>query len=104
MATDDIAEIGIDDEQRLFVRPATATFPHIYREALDVHWDAARRHLHSPMPREWTHLQWFQHIIGAAAIHSHDLRITPATLWTNIPAGLRDEIDTWVASHAQSAP
>ena len=67
----------------------------IYREAADVHWDPARHHLHSPKPREWTYLHWFQHIIGIAAVHSHDLRLTSSTAWVGVPSELRREIQDW---------
>ena len=38
--SDRIVEIEIDDQRRLCVTPATAAFPLIYREAMDVGWDA----------------------------------------------------------------
>lgn len=52
MRTDTIVAVGIDEDGSLWVRPATATFPYIYREAMGVHWDAGRRRLFSPKPRE----------------------------------------------------
>lgn len=39
MATDSIAEIAIDEVGRLCVRPSTASFPFIWREAMEAHWD-----------------------------------------------------------------
>jgi len=98
MTTDSIAEIGIDEQERLYLRPATATFPYIYREALDVHWEPSRNHLHSPKPREWTYFQWFQHIIDTAALVSFDLHISAATKWTNIPDELRLLMQSWDSS------
>ena len=100
MDVDTIAEVGIDGDMRLFVRPATARFPYIYREAMEVHWDAARSRLHSPKPREWTYLRWFQQIVAAAAEQSTDLRLAPSTAWTNVPEDLRAEIEHWSASAA----
>ena len=102
MTTDSIAEVGIDEQERLYIRPSTATFPYIYREAVEVHWEPNRHHLHSPKPREWTYMQWFQHIIGAAALQSFDLRITDSTVWTNIPDSLRAEMQTWFFSQHPS--
>ena len=49
---DSIAEIGIDEQERIYVRPSRATFPYIYREAVEIHWEPVRRNLHSPKPRE----------------------------------------------------
>jgi hypothetical protein len=48
MRTDAIAAIGIDEDGSLWVKPATATFPFIYREAMDVKWDAERLRLSAP--------------------------------------------------------
>ena len=102
MTTDSIAEVGIDEQQRLYVRPSTATFPYIYREAVDVHWEPKRHYLHSPVPRDWTYLQWFQHIIGAAALQSYDLRLTPSTVWSSTPAQLSTEIQQWYSSRNET--
>jgi hypothetical protein len=93
MTTDLIAEVGIDEQGRLYLRPCSASFPYIYREAVEVHWDPDRRHLYSPRPREWTYPQWFRHIVEAAALQSCDLRLTPATAWTNVPPDVRAEME-----------
>ena len=42
MRSDAIEALGIEDDATLWVKPVMATFPHIYREAMDVHWDAHR--------------------------------------------------------------
>ena len=104
MEADSIAEIGIDESQRLFVTPASATFPYIYREAMEVHWDAVRRRLHSPKPREWDYLRWFQQIIAAAAEQSCNLQLASSTAWSNISAELKDEIERWSGSRAAKRP
>lgn len=95
--SDEIAEVGIDEQQRLYLQPSTLSFPLIYREAADVHWDAERRRLHSSPPRKWTYLQWFRHILNTVG-PQRELRITPATKWVNVPLELRREIDEWLAS------
>jgi hypothetical protein len=104
MTTDSIAEVGIDEQERLYVRPSTATFPYIYREAVEVHWDPNRHYVHSPKPREWTYLQWFQHIIDAAALQSCELRLTPSTIWINIAPELSVEMQRWFSSYTRKAP
>jgi len=53
MQTDLIEAVGIDESGSLWVKPATATFPYIYREAMEVHRDAERACLYSPKPRKW---------------------------------------------------
>ena len=98
MTTDFIAEVGIDEKRQLFARPSTATFPYIYREAVDIHWEPKRRYLHATKPRDWSYLECFQHIIGAAALQSCDLRLAPSTVWSSIPADLRTQIEQWFYS------
>jgi hypothetical protein len=88
-----IAEVGIDAQERLYIRPATVTFPQIYREAREVHWDAAARRLHSPKPREWNHARWFRQIVAAADAYGQPLCLTPATVWVNIPDELKTEFE-----------
>jgi hypothetical protein len=103
MQRDCIAEVGIDGERRLFVRPGKAKFPHIYREAMDVHWDASRGVLHSPAPRDWSYIRWFQQIIAAAAEQSYDLRLAHSTLWSNVSSDIRAEIEQLNASREYHA-
>lgn len=60
MRHDEIKEVVIDDTGSLYVVQSTATFPNIYREAMQVGWNQKENRLFSPKPREWTYLQWFQ--------------------------------------------
>ena len=92
MNADHITEISIDSEGRLLVFPASNTYPMIYREAVEVHWDSDGRFLYSPKPRKWTYLHWFQHIIDIAG----GLVLGPNTKWTNVPDELKMEIEAWM--------
>jgi DNA-binding transcriptional regulator/RsmH inhibitor MraZ len=92
MNTDSIAEVAIDDDGRLLVSPSSHSYPMIYREAVEVHWDAVGRFLYSPKPREWSYLDWFKHIIDTAG----DLVLSADTRWKNIPADLRIEAEAWI--------
>src|SRR5690242_4029887 len=83
MTKDRIAEISIDREGRLCVRPVSAEFPHIYREAMEVTWDTARRSLRSPVPRGWTYEHWFQQILDAVRQQGVELVIDESTRWSN---------------------
>lgn len=56
MTTDKILEIGIDDKERLFIKPNKERFTLIYRTATDVHWDNNGPFLYSPKPRKWKNL------------------------------------------------
>jgi hypothetical protein len=62
MLRDSIEALGIAPDGSPWVRPANATFPYIYREAMEVHWDADRRCLYGPKPREWSYIDWFKQI------------------------------------------
>jgi len=87
MERDTIAELEIDAAGKLHVVPSTQAFPHIYREAMEVHWDTARRSLYSPAPREWTYSRWFQQILAAAQEQGCQLRLSSSTKWLNIDPG-----------------
>ncbi len=100
MTIDSIAEVGIDELDRLYIRPNTAKFPFIYREAVEVHWDDTRQCLYSPKPRDWSYLEWFQHLLDAAALQSTILRLTPKTLWSNISVELKDEMQLWFSTQS----
>lgn len=91
--TDAIEAIGIDERGSLWVKPVTVDFRHIYRTAMEVHWDEARRTLYSPRPREWSHVRWFRQIRDAAiGEYRVELIVTPDTVWSNIDPGLRRAI------------
>jgi hypothetical protein len=93
MDSDKITEVLIDSEGRLQIYPASNTYPMIYREAVEVHWDPHGRFLYSPKPREWSYLHWFQHIIEIAG----GLVLSPDTMWTNIPDDLRHDAELWMS-------
>ena len=92
MRTDAIEAIGIDEKGSLWVKPATATFPYIYREAMEVSWDAERLRLYSPKPREWSYIDWFRRIRDAAREQGVELALQATTSWLNIEATLRQRI------------
>src|SRR4051812_29135295 len=92
MRTDWIEEVGIDQDGGLWVRPATASFPYIYREAMEVRWDAERRRLYSPKPREWSYVAWFTQIICGAHYQGVDLEIGQTTRWSDIAPDLQQAI------------
>jgi hypothetical protein len=89
MQRDEISEVGIDDRGRLYVRPETTTFPYIWREAMEVHWDVEGGFLYSPVPREWSYADWFTQIVSAAREQAWDLHLTPRTQWANVPEDVR---------------
>lgn len=88
MKIDTVKEIKIDEQGRLCLYPATKSFAMIYREAAEVHWDASGKFLYSPKPREWSYADWYKHIITVVG----GLRLTPATIWTNVPLEVKKNI------------
>ena len=94
MSEDPIAEVGIDADERLYVRPSTSSFDHIYRAGMQVNWEPTGRRLFSPKPREWTYADWFAQIVEAVSgEYGTTLQLTSYTEWTNVPASLRAEIE-----------
>jgi hypothetical protein len=92
MRTDSIEAIGIDEGGSLWVKPAAATFPFIYRESMDVHWDADRLRLYSPKPREWSYVVWFRQIRNAAREQGVELELGQNTSWSGIDPELQQAI------------
>lgn len=90
---DEIIEIAIDENERLLVKPKNTSFTLIYRTATEVHWDEKLLLLYSPKPREWTYLNWYQHIINVAEVECNTkLILTARTVWTNITQDLKKQI------------
>jgi hypothetical protein len=99
MLKDTIAEIGIDDAGRLYVRPASRSFEHVYRAAMEVYWDASNGWLFSPKPREWTYVDGFKQIVAAAADeYGTALNVTSDTAWSNVPTSLQAQIESLARS------
>ncbi len=92
-------EVGIDEAGRLCVAPSSHSFPFIYREAVEVHWDAQGAFLYSPMPREWTYLDWFKQIVSAGELQGCALQLSGDTKWNNVPEELRGEIFEWMTQY-----
>lgn len=92
MKTDDIEEIGIDEAGSLWVKPATARFPYMYREAMEVGWDGERECLFGPTPRQWSYADWFRQIVAAAKEQGTALLLSAGTQWISIDDSLKAEI------------
>jgi hypothetical protein len=99
MQQDAIAEIEIDATGQLHVVPSSCTFPYIYREAMEVHWNPERRSLCSPVPREWSYARWFEQIVAAAREQGWLLHPTTSTSWRNIPESVKAEFLRVAAGH-----
>jgi hypothetical protein len=102
MNRDKIAEIGFDEQGRLYVMPLTVTFPYVYREAMEVAWDDEYHYLCAPPPPRsqlapvgW----WLRQIFAAARAQDCELHLAPETKLRNIPHQLVDEIKTVLREH-----
>ena len=100
MDIDEIKEISIDSAGRLLIYPSTHSFPYIYREAMEVHWESAVKALHSPVPREWSYPRWFQQISAAAKEQGCTLVLSESTHWHNVPAEVKASIQAVAGSTA----
>lgn len=90
---DEIIEVGIDKDGRLFVRPKNERFTHIYRTGTEVHWNEKELCLYSPKPREWNYFDWYRHIIEVAEKDcNRKLIVTQRTIYTNIADELKKQI------------
>lgn len=94
METDFIDEVGIDEDGKLYLHPHSQSFPLIYREGVEVHWNPAKKHLHSPIPRIWSYPDWFSHIMSTAG----SLRLSDDTKWANISPEQRSSMEEWYKS------
>ncbi len=93
MKIDEISEIGIDDQERLFIKPSKERFTLIYRTATEVHWDSNDFFLYSPKPRDWSYLDWFIHIMRVTETECNcRLILTEKTKWINIDEELKEKI------------
>ena len=98
---DDIAELGIDEQDRLYVVPASERFPMIYREAMEVNWDPSRNALYSPKPREWSYSDWLTQIVSAAHSQGVELKLSASTKWNGITAADRCDFESAMEGVAQ---
>jgi hypothetical protein len=93
MRTDIITEIGIDELERLYIKPKEEKFTLIYRTATEVHWNNEKCFLYSPKPKDWNYLDWYKHIKKVVETECNcKLTLTEDTMWKNINAELRTEI------------
>jgi hypothetical protein len=97
---DEIVEIGIDSEERLYVRPRNETFEYIWRAAMEINWDPVRGVLYGSKPRPPEHLGlsyagWFRQVLMAAEGECGvRLKLTAQTVWSGVPDALRSEIES----------
>ncbi len=92
MRQDSIAQIEIDASGRLHVVPTSESFPYIWREAMEVHWDADRHSLYGPPPRDWSRARWLRQILDAARAQGCELLLTDETEWIGVGPSVKTEL------------
>ncbi len=97
MNREKIVEVGINKDQRLFVRPSSTIFDYIYRSASEVHWNVESAYLYGGPLRatqpEFDYVMWFRKIVAAVkSEYGTELYMNDKTKWTNIPSELADNI------------
>ena len=89
----EIGEIWIDPEGRLCARlgDGSLDLTHIYRaSASGVVWNAQSRAVCSPVPREWSHADWFMRMVEDVwGEYGLDLVLVESTIWRDVPAETR---------------
>ena len=88
---EEIKEVGIDANGRLYVTPKQENFEFIWRYAAGVNWDKELLRLYSPVPtQEMTYYDWFKQIqLAAEYEYGIILRLKEKTSWNNIPDSLK---------------
>ena len=92
MEHDEIIEIGIDSDGKLYLVPSSKEFSFIYREAKEVSWNPERKCLYSPKPKEWSYARWYTQMFNAVKEQSCILSISKNVKWVSIPESLKLEI------------
>lgn len=92
MRQDTIARIEIAPDSRLHVVPSSESFPYIWREAMEVHWDESRCSLYAPPPRTWSQARWLRQILDAAQAQGCELLITAGTDWIGVEPATEAEL------------
>jgi len=94
MKQDEIVEIGIDDLDRLYIKPKREKFTMIHRSAAKVRWDKRYLFLYSQKSINWSHLDWYKHITSLIKVdYQCQLNLTDKTLWVNVSESLKNEIE-----------
>ena len=94
-----IEEIGLDEQGYLFVRPSAASaneFSYIWRDASGIRWNAQLLAFFAAEPGRWAVSDLYKQIVAAAyREYGVQLRATPSTVWSRIPADQRTSIEAF---------
>lgn len=93
MKQEEIAEVSLDTEGRIRVKPTNKAFPFIYRVGVGIYWDEKHQFLY-PKALGITEAEvWFTEILNAVkSEYKIDLRLTLKTKWKNTPEKIKSKI------------
>ena len=95
----EITKLEVIDTNELSVTPIinwNNFFQFIYRTATGVKWNEKDQCFMSPIPKDWSHLDWYKNIVTSVASEMGvRLIITPKTKWLNVPNCLKEEIEKY---------
>ena len=95
MNLENISSIEMLDSKELIVvieSGGKPSYQFIYREAAEVNWDNQLKAFKSPVPRKWSHSDWFNHIVKVAKNCGISLVLKDTTGWVNISTETKAEI------------
>ena len=90
-----IKRVEVLDNDQLIVVLASGGKPdyqYVYREACEIYWDNDLKAFKSPVPRSWSHSDWFHQIVSVAKKIGVNLTLNSQTSWVNIPNNVKEQI------------
>lgn len=91
-----IEKIEVLDSGELAVYPTGGgknEYSYIYRAAAEVSWNKDSKCFTSPVPKKWSNLDWYKHIVTVANSElGVSLDLTELTAWVNVTESLKNEI------------
>ena len=90
-----IEKVEILENDQLIIVLASGgepSFQYIYREAAEVNCDNNLKAFKSPAPREWSHSDWFHHIVKGAKNCGINLSLNNETARVNISNNIKEQI------------
>lgn len=96
----EVNEIKINKVGELLVKPSVnpdKICRFIYRAAMEVAWNEEAQSFICPVPRKWTHFDWYKQVVSAAASElGIVLQVTNRTGWENVSPELQERISGYV--------
>ena len=94
-----IIKVEVLETKELSVTPEVNRndlFQFIYRTATGVTWNEKEQCFISPIPKEWSHFDWYANIVDSVISEMGvNLIITKSTKWHNVPQNIQDNITNY---------